>query len=146
MKKLAAILLSLMFVFALCACNNSDSSTTESSEPEGVVGKWTMESFESKTSIPEDQIDASIELNDDNTFTFTQEYTGGSEPMKMVVTGTYTYSEGDLEFTSKHATAYQGSKSQELNEADDFTGKLKDDKLTITNPKSEPHEYVMKRA
>lgn len=152
MKKLAAILLSLMFVFALCACGSddsstADSSTAESSESESVVGKWTMESYEDKGDMPEGtKVDAKMEMNDDNTFTFTVEKTISSLNGNFVVTGTYEETDDKIKFDSKHATTTALGQTSETDEPDDFTGEFKEDKLTVTNTKSSPHTFILKRA
>lgn len=147
MKKLAAILLSLVFVFALCACGSDDSSTTESNESESVVGKWTMESYEDNGDIPEGAtVDAKLEMNDDKTFTLTVEKSLSSMSGKFVETGTYEETDGKIKFDGKHATNTALGQTSETDNPDDFTGEFKEDKLTITNTKSSPKTFVLKRA
>ena len=88
MKKAIAIVLALMFVFALCACGNGSSSSGGSEESK-FVGTWELESFKGDASTQGADVKATMDINDDKTFTVNQTISMQGLNSELVITGTY---------------------------------------------------------
>lgn len=161
MKKAIALALSLMLAFALCACGGSSSSTTESSKADSsvaetkaevteakadsAVGSWVMESFKQESGtegLENYEFTMSIDINEDGTFSLKQE----TATIKGEATGTYKEENGKYTFRSTHTTLTIGGETEEDDTAEDFTGELNGDKLTLVNPEATPSTVYMKRA
>ena len=158
MKKAIALALSLMLAFALCACGGSSSSTTESSKADSsaaqttaevteakadsAVGSWVMESFKEESGTEDMEFTMSIDINEDGTFSLKQE----TATIKGEATGTYKEENGKYTFRSTHTTLTIGGETEEDDTAEDFTGELNGDKLTLVNPEATPSTVYMKRA
>lgn len=152
MKKVLAVFSALIFALSLCSCSGSSSSGSESSgsggaKSTGIVGKWTMDSYESKTSRTEGvDFDASMEISDDKTFSLKQTQKAQGDEMSAVMVGTYEGSGTEYHFVYTHATLSYNSQTSEQDENGKFTATLDGDTLTLNKPESSPSKIVMKRA
>ncbi len=149
MKKILALILSLVFAFALCSCSGSSSSEGESSiTSTGILGKWDLDSYESDTSrTPGVDFKASMEVFDDDTFTMTQAQIAQGDEMSVVMTGTYKKSDKEnvYDFVFTHATLSFRSQTSEQDENGKFTATVDGDKLTLDKPDSSPSIIYMNR-
>ena len=150
MKKILALILSLVFAFALCSCSGSDSSSEDESSitSTGILGKWDLDSYESDTSrTPGVDFKASMEVFDDDTFTMTQAQIAQGDEMSVVMTGTYKKSDKEnvYDFVFTHATLSFRSQTSEQDENGKFTATVDGDKLTLDKPDSSPSIIYMNR-
>ena len=101
MKKLLAIAMGLVFVFALCACGKSSSSETKAN---GFTGNWEMESYKSAESQAADHtIVVKMEILEDKSFSYIETETDAQgNSLKTVVSGTYTDSNDTATFNYTH--------------------------------------------
>ena len=150
MKKILALILSLVFAFALCSCSGSDSSSEGESSitSTGILGKWDLDSYESDTSrTPGVDFKASMEVFDDDTFTMSQAQIAQGDEMSVVMTGTYKKSDKEnvYDFVFTHATLSFRSQTSEQDENGKFTATVDGDKLTLDKPDSSPSIIYMNR-
>ena len=130
MKKAIAIVLALMFVFALCACGN-DNSSSGGSEESKFVGTWELESFKGDASTQGADVKATMDINDDKTFTVNQTISMQGLNSELVITGTYEENGDTINCTSRHRTSTVFGKPTEEDINTTFTGTLKDGKLNV---------------
>ena len=150
MKKILALILTMVFAFALCSCSGSDSSSEDESSitSTGILGKWDLDSYESDTSrTPGVDFKASMEIFDDDTFTMTQAQIAQGDEMSVVMTGTYKKSDKEnvYDFVFTHATLSFRSQTSEQDENGKFTATVDGDKLTLDKPDSSPSIIYMNR-
>ena len=150
MKKILALILTMVFAFALCSCSGSDSSSEGESSitSTGILGKWDLDSYESDTSrTPGVDFKASMEVFDDDTFTMTQAQIAQGDEMSVVMTGTYKKSDKEnvYDFVFTHATLSFRSQTSEQDENGKFTATVDGDKLTLDKPDSSPSIIYMNR-
>ena len=150
MKKILALILTMVFAFALCSCSGSDSSSEDESSitSTGILGKWDLDSYESDTSrTPGVDFKASMEVFDDDTFTMTQAQIAQGDEMSVVMTGTYKKSDKEnvYDFVFTHATLSFRSQTSEQDENGKFTATVDGDKLTLDKPDSSPSIIYMNR-
>lgn len=126
MKRAIAIVLSFMFVFALCACGGDDDN-------KGIVGKWEMDTYEAPKPLS-DAFNCTAEAYDDKTFAA---YATTSVGTELVLSGVYEENGDEITFNCKHQTSkFNGVTAMEKDIDKTLKGKLDGDKLTIDMPES----------
>ncbi len=130
MKKAIAAVLALIFVFALCACGNGGSSSG-GSEGSKFVGTWELESFKGDASTQGADVKATMDINDDKTFTVNQTISMQGLNSELVITGTYEENGDTINCTSKHRTSTVFGKPTEEDINTTFTGTIIDGKLNL---------------
>ena len=130
MKKAIAAVLALMFVLALCACGNG-SSSSGGSEGSKFVGTWELESFKGDASTEGADVKATMDINDDKTFTVNQTISMQGLNSELVITGTYEENGDTINCTSRHRTSTVFGKPTEEDINSTFTGTLMDGKLNL---------------